>query len=139
MAALESEPLKVRKCSIHFVITKYAREDAVQDVYMGNKFLALRKSEVAKAAPDRAALMRGHKNSKWYLPLFELSKKSFGDNIWAYYYDLTFAETLIIHRTKSNKDDFGKEEMLKWWNEKDFIEIIPEKNHFTRHKFNKYR
>ena len=35
----------------------YAREDAAQNVYMGNKFLALRKSEVAKVAPDRAALM----------------------------------------------------------------------------------
>ena len=38
-------------------ITEYAREDAVRNVYMGNKFLALRKSEVAKVAPDRAALM----------------------------------------------------------------------------------
>ena len=38
-------------------ITEYAREDAAQNVYMGNKFLALRKSEVAKVAPDRAALM----------------------------------------------------------------------------------
>ncbi len=38
-------------------ITGYAREDAAQNVYMGNKFLALRKSEVAKVAPDRFALM----------------------------------------------------------------------------------
>ncbi len=38
-------------------IAGYAREDAAQNVYMGNKFLALRKSEVAKVAPDRAALM----------------------------------------------------------------------------------
>lgn len=36
---------------------EYAREDAAQNVYMGNKFLALRKSEVAKVAPDRSALM----------------------------------------------------------------------------------
>ncbi len=28
--------------------------DAAQNVYMGNKFLTLRKSEVAKVAPDRA-------------------------------------------------------------------------------------
>ena len=35
-------------------IAGYAREDAAQNVYMGNKFLALRKSEVAKVAPDRA-------------------------------------------------------------------------------------
>lgn len=33
-----------------------AREDAAQDVYMGNKFLALRKSEIAKTAPDRAGI-----------------------------------------------------------------------------------
>ena len=38
-------------------IAGYAREDAAQGIYMGNKFLALRKSEVAKVAPDRAALM----------------------------------------------------------------------------------
>ena len=43
--------------SLREKIAGYAREDAVQGVYMGNKFLALRKSEVAKVAPDRAALM----------------------------------------------------------------------------------
>lgn len=72
-------------------------------------------------------ILEGILNSKWYMPLFELSKKLFGNNILAYYYDLPFEETLIRHSTKSNKDDFGKEEMQKWWNEKDFIEIIPEK------------
>ena len=41
--------------SLREKITEYAREDAAQNVYMGNKFLALRKSEVAKVAPDRAA------------------------------------------------------------------------------------
>ena len=43
--------------SLREQIAEYAREDAAQNVYMGNKFLALRKSEVAKVAPDRAALM----------------------------------------------------------------------------------
>ncbi|MDE7444250.1 MAG: hypothetical protein K2N15_00870 [Lachnospiraceae bacterium] len=43
--------------SLREKITEYAREDAAQNVYMGNKFLALRKSEVAKVAPNRAALM----------------------------------------------------------------------------------
>ncbi len=42
--------------SLREKITKYAKEDAAQNVYMGNKFLALWKSEVAKVAPDRAAL-----------------------------------------------------------------------------------
>ena len=43
--------------SLREQIAGYAREDAAQGVYMGNKFLALRKSEVAKVAPDRTALM----------------------------------------------------------------------------------
>ena len=43
--------------SLREQIAGYAREDAARGVYMGNKFLALRKSEVAKAAPDRTALM----------------------------------------------------------------------------------
>ncbi len=43
--------------SLREQIAEYAREDAAQNVYMGNKFLALRKSEVAKVAPDRTALM----------------------------------------------------------------------------------
>ena len=40
--------------SLREQIAEYAREDAAQGVYMGNKFLALRKSEVAKVTPDRA-------------------------------------------------------------------------------------
>lgn len=43
--------------SLREKITEYAKEDAAQNVYMGNKFLALRKSEVAKVAPNRSALM----------------------------------------------------------------------------------
>ena len=43
--------------SLREKITEYAREDAAQNIYMGNKFLALRKSEVAKVAPNRSALM----------------------------------------------------------------------------------
>ncbi|KLU74010.1 MAG: hypothetical protein RHS_0105 [Robinsoniella sp. RHS] len=31
------------------------------------------------------------------------------------------------HRIKINKDDFGINELQKWWNEKDLIKIIMEK------------
>ncbi len=43
--------------SLREQIAGYAREDAAQGVYMENKFLALRKSEVAKVAPDRAGIL----------------------------------------------------------------------------------
>ena len=42
--------------SLREQIAGYVREDAAQGVYMGDKFLALRKSEVAKVAPDRAGI-----------------------------------------------------------------------------------
>lgn len=42
--------------SLREQIAGYAREDAAQGVYMGNKFLALRKSEVAKVVSDRAGI-----------------------------------------------------------------------------------
>lgn len=38
-------------------IIQYAREDAEKDVYMGDRFQSLRKNEVAKVAPNRAALI----------------------------------------------------------------------------------
>ena len=75
----------------------------------------------------KIVILEGILYSQWYLPLFELSKELFGDNIFAYYYDLPFEETLLRHQMKSNKDDFGENEMKKWWNERDFITIIPEK------------
>ena len=43
--------------SLREKIAGYAREDAARNVYMGDKFLALRKSEVARVAPDRASII----------------------------------------------------------------------------------
>ena len=38
-------------------ITELAKKDAENNVYMGNEFMNLRKAEVAKVAPNRAALI----------------------------------------------------------------------------------
>ena len=72
-------------------------------------------------------IFEGTLYSKWYMPLFELAKNTFKDEIRDYYCGLTFTETLIRHGTKSNKDDFGEEEMKKRRHKKDYIKIIPEK------------
>lgn len=62
-----------------------------------------------------------------YMPLFEMAVKEYGEDIFAFYYDLPFEETLRRHATKPNRADFDEEDMRRWWNEKDFIHIIPEK------------
>jgi len=72
-------------------------------------------------------ILEGILNAVWYKELFEIIKLEFNGSIYAYYYDLSFEETLQRHQTKSNCNDFGENDMKKWWNEKDFIEIIEEK------------
>lgn len=72
-------------------------------------------------------IMEGILYADWYQPLFELAIELFPHHIFAYYYDLNFEETLQRHNTKPNRDDFGEEAMRKWWREKDYINIIPEK------------
>ena len=60
-------------------------------------------------------------------PLFESAIHEYGKNIFAFYYDLPFEETLRRHETKPNKADFDEQDMRRWWKENDFIHIIPEK------------
>lgn len=72
-------------------------------------------------------ILEGILDAEYYRPLFELASELFGREIFAYYYDLPFEETLIRHQTKPNRDQFGREEMQRWWKEKDWLKIIPEK------------
>lgn len=77
---------------------------------------------------SEVTIVEGILNSEWYKPLFERALQLFHEeNIFAYYYDLPFEETLKRHETKSNRHDFGKEDMLRWWNEKDYIGFIKER------------
>lgn len=72
-------------------------------------------------------ILEGILHSEWYKPLFETAVQLFGADIFAYYYDLPFEETLKRHETRAQKFEFGEVEMRRWWNEKDYIGIIPEK------------
>lgn len=71
-------------------------------------------------------ILEGILHSEWYRPLFEVVKKEFSCEIYAYYFDIPFEETLIRHKTRSKTSDFGEVEMRRWWREKDYIEMIPE-------------
>ncbi len=60
-----------------------------------------------------------------YDPLFRTLQAEF-DQVFAYYYDISFEETLRRHATKPNCNDFGEKEMRSWWREKDYIGWLPE-------------
>lgn len=93
---------------------------------------------VRKSLPLMIALLRyGRRNSeitilegilpyKDYKSLFEAALEEYGENIFSYYYDISFEETLRRHQTKPNRDEFGEADMRRWWKEKDFLEIIPQ-------------
>ncbi|WP_291583083.1 kinase [Clostridium sp. UBA6640] len=71
-------------------------------------------------------ILEGILNSEWYRKLFENLLDEFGDQIFAYYFDIPFEETLNRHKQKPNAHEFGENEMRRWWNEKDLLGIIPE-------------
>lgn len=78
-------------------------------------------------AHSKVTILEGILYADIYQPLFEEAVRLFGtENIFAYYYDIPFEETLIRHQTKPNKADFGAEAMKRWWREKDFSPILSE-------------
>ncbi|MBT9777088.1 uridine kinase [Clostridium sp. MCC353] len=72
-------------------------------------------------------ILEGILYAEWYKPLFEAAVEIFENRIFAYYYDIPFEETLRRHETKEKRFEFGEAEMRRWWKEKDYIGIIPEK------------
>lgn len=71
-------------------------------------------------------IIEGIFNSKWYSNLFKRLLHEFKEDIYGFYFDLPFEETLKRHKTKASAKEFGEKELRKWWNEKDFLTIIPE-------------
>ena len=65
-------------------------------------------------------------NREWYKPLFELAVQLYGTEVYAYYFDLTFEETLKRHLTRPKCHEFGEESMRRWWREKDFSDVLNE-------------
>ena len=71
-------------------------------------------------------ILEGIMYADWYKSLFELAVLLYDTRVYAYYFDLPFEETLKRHQTKPNCNDFGEEEMRRWWREKDFSAILNE-------------
>lgn len=118
---------------------KFGRNTMVisQDV-VRRDMLKVKDGETTKALPLMQELLNyGKKHSEitilegimyadWYTPLFECAVREFGDEIYAYYFELPFEETLRRHQTKPNCNDFGEEEMRGWWRDKDYIGFVKE-------------
>lgn len=71
-------------------------------------------------------ILEGIMYADWYKPLFELAVQLYGTEIYAYYFDISFEETLRRHQAKPGCHAFGEKEMRKWWREKDFSNVLDE-------------
>jgi len=72
-------------------------------------------------------ILEGILYSVTYDSLFRRIKELFADNIFAYYFDISFEETLNRHRQRSWANEFGEAEMQKWWVANDLLSNINEK------------
>ena len=71
-------------------------------------------------------IMEGIFIADWYRELFEAAIKLYGSEIYAYYFDIPFEETVRRHQTRDKSNEFGADEMREWWKEKDYLDLIKE-------------
>lgn len=74
---------------------------------------------------SKIIILEGILNFQWYSSIFDVIKKNFS-NIYSYYYDIPFEETVKRFETKSDTS-YTKEDMKRWWNEKDYLNFNNEK------------
>ena len=71
-------------------------------------------------------ILEGIMYEEWYSPLFKLANELYESNIYAYYFDIPFEETLRRHSMRNKSQEFGEEAMRGWWREKDFSSVLDE-------------
>ena len=72
------------------------------------------------------SILEGIMYDEWYRSLFELANELYGSNVYSYYFDIPFEETIRRHQTRSKSQEFGEEHMRGWWREKDFSAVLKE-------------
>ena len=68
----------------------------------------------------RTVILEGIFSAKKYSTMLTKIASKF-DEVYVYYFDLPFEETLVRHASKPNAHEFGEIEMREWWKEKDYL------------------
>lgn len=71
-------------------------------------------------------ILEGIMRANWYKPLFELAVQLYGTEVYSYYFDLPFEETLKRHQTRPICQEFGEDAMRSWWRDNDFSDVLNE-------------
>lgn len=75
---------------------------------------------------SNVVILEGIMYADWYKSLFELARELYRENIYAYYFDIPFEETLKRHQTRTKSEEFGEEALRRWWREKDYSDVLAE-------------
>ena len=69
-----------------------------------------------------------HVNDGGDTPAIPLMKEllQYGSEVYSFYFDIPFEETLKHHLTREKSREFGEESMRRWWVEKDFSDRLKE-------------
>ena len=61
----------------------------------------------------RFVILEGILKAEWYQPLFAFARELFGDQIYAWHFDLSFEEALHRHAGSDKAKEFGEAEMRR--------------------------
>lgn len=75
----------------------------------------------------QTVIVEGILRSDWYQPIWQKVLELYRlEDIYAYYYDLPFDETVKRHSGREKAKAFGQDALKRWWVDKDYLKIIPE-------------
>lgn len=72
-------------------------------------------------AHDLLVIVEGFYETDIYGHMLGEIRDLFGSHTLAYYYDLTFEETVRRHQTRAKQEEFSPADMKRWWQEQDFL------------------
>lgn len=63
-------------------------------------------------------ILEGIMYDEWYNPLFNVANELYGANVYSYYFNIPFEETVRRHQTRSKSQEFGEEHIawISWIN-----------------------
>ena len=67
----------------------------------------------------------------WMIIRYVSCDMCYDHSFFAYYFDISFEETLMRHKQR-NISSFGEKQMHSWWKEKDYINFISETKFSSR-------
>lgn len=76
---------------------------------------------------DTTVIVEGILSNRKYSEMLHKLLRDFKGEIYVYYIDVSFEETLRRHKTKDNRHEFGEAEMKAWWKERDYLDVSGER------------